>query len=806
MIFKHRTEAAKKKYSIESRFRNLNIVFFIVMAIILILVVNSIFGSITKTSSKDYARFYSIEATNILNVYLNRETALVTKVARSNALIVWFADERNMGKKATAYKEMLSYTDMLFNANLYFVINDSLNEYSIDKGVSFEKFVPFDIIRPDVEYDQWYYRCIKSENDYTLNIDIDKVTNQRRLWINHKVLYEGKLLGVFCSSLLFDAVIDEMFDQYNVNSVRGIVINEAGIIQMDSTLMDESDLELYEKGLHIQDVNDDPVLLAYIGEHLGKIKSYFTSHDKPIIFEMEKGGYSFASMVPIANTNWTVVTFFNSKSLFNVAKLRPLLFTMLAALIVYALVITLLSRNLIFIPFQKLISSLGQTEINKNGGIYGYDLQNEFGEVYRTIQNVRDRLVIQNKELHIAVENAEKANQAKSIFLSNMSHEMRTPMNVVVGLTDLMLEEKNPGVNLKENLKKISTAGNALLGLINDVLDISKIEAGKLEIMPVQYEVPSLLNDIITLNMIRIEDKPITFHLNINENLPCNLYGDDLRVKQIINNLLSNAFKYTQKGTVTLGMDCERDGSDDVQMSVWVSDTGIGIREEDQKKLFSNYSQVDTKANRRIEGTGLGLSITKMLVEQMNGEISVESEYGKGSMFRFHIKQKFVSDETVGAETAENLRSFKYSDRRKRMHEKFVRPDLSYASVLVVDDMPNNLDVSAALLGKYKMRIDCVSSGQEAIDRINDGKPVYDAIFMDHMMPGMDGVEATAKIRAIGTEYAMTIPIIALTANAIAGNEQMFLSNDFQAFLAKPINIMHLDSIVQRWIRDKSRE
>ena len=397
-------------------------------------------------------------------------------------------------------------------------------------------------------------------------------------------------------------------------------------------------------------------------------------------------------------------------------------------------------------------------------------------------------------------EETKAASRSKSAFLANMSHEMRTPMNVIVGLTDLMLEEDDSGGNLKNNLEKISTAGNTLLGLINDVLDISKIEAGKLELIPVQYEMPSLLNDIIILNMIRIESKPIAFRLDINEELPYSLYGDDLRVKQIINNLLSNAFKYTQKGTVTLGMNCKRQGSEDVRMSVWVNDTGIGIREEDLKKLFTDYSQVSTQANRQIEGTGLGLSITKMLVERMDGKIFVESEYGKGSTFRFHIRQKFVSDKTISAEVVENLCNFRYAEDKRKAAKNLVRPDLNYASVLVVDDMPNNLDVAAALLGKYKMRVDCVTSGQEAINRINSGEPVYDAIFMDHMMPGMDGVEATAKIRAIGTKYAMTIPIIALTANAIVGNEQMFLDNDFQAFLAKPINVIQLDSIVRKWI------
>jgi CheY-like chemotaxis protein len=341
------------------------------------------------------------------------------------------------------------------------------------------------------------------------------------------------------------------------------------------------------------------------------------------------------------------------------------------------------------------------------------------------------------------------------------------------------------------------------------VLDISKIEAGKLDLAPVQYCVPSLLNDIITINMIRIEEKPITFKLDIDENLPSSLFGDDLRVKQILNNLLSNAFKYTKKGTVTLGAASRRegdDGSPSEWVSFYVSDTGIGIRGEDMKKLFTDYNQVDTHANRAIEGTGLGLSITKEFVKLMGGEITVESEYGVGTTFRVRIRQGFVTDTPIGKETVENLCNFRYSDKKRQAQEKLVRPNISYARVLVVDDLPMNLDVAAGMLRKYKMQVDCASNGQDAIDLIAAAKPVYDAIFMDHMMPGMDGIETTKAIRALGTKYAENIPIIALTANAVAGNEQMFLDNGFNAFLSKPFNVMILDSIIQRWVRDKSRE
>jgi CheY-like chemotaxis protein len=289
--------------------------------------------------------------------------------------------------------------------------------------------------------------------------------------------------------------------------------------------------------------------------------------------------------------------------------------------------------------------------------------------------------------------------------------------------------------------------------------------------------------------------------LDISEKLPRTLYGDDLRVKQILNNLLSNAFKYTKTGTVTLSVDCERDGNT-VLTSFRVTDTGIGIRKEDMGRLFNDYHQVDAKANRAIEGTGLGLSITKKFVELMDGEITVESEYGKGTMFKVRIRQEFVTDDPIGKETVESLRSFRYSDEKNQEQKKLTRSDLSYARVLVVDDFPTNLDVAAGMLRKYKMEVDCVTNGQESIDLIAAGDPVYDAIFMDHMMPGMDGVEAVKAIRALDDEYARNIPIIALTANAVAESEKMFLDNGFNAFLPKPFNVMSLDAVVQRWIRD----
>jgi PAS domain S-box-containing protein len=404
-----------------------------------------------------------------------------------------------------------------------------------------------------------------------------------------------------------------------------------------------------------------------------------------------------------------------------------------------------------------------------------------------------------------AREAAEAASKAKSAFLATMSHEIRTPLNAILGLSEIQLQNDLPE-EAHADLEKIYNSGSTLLGIINDILDISKIEAGNFELIPVDYDTPSLINDTVQLNIVRIGSKPITFKLNIDDTLPARLYGDELRVKQVLNNILSNAFKYTKAGTVTLQVRWEKQEKDAVMLFA-VSDTGQGIKKEDIDKLFSEYSQLDTRANRKIEGTGLGLSITKRLVEMMNGSVEVESEYGKGSTFTVRLRQRIVEERPIGQEVAENLMSFRLIETRRSRSKNLVRTRMPYGKVLVVDDVATNLDVARGLMLPYGLTIDCVLSGPEAIEKIRREEITYDAVFMDHMMPGMDGIETTRIIRnEIGSEYAKTVPIIALTANALAGNEEMFLAAGFNAFIAKPIDIMRLDVLLNQWVRDKQTE
>ncbi|MCL2638863.1 MAG: ATP-binding protein [Oscillospiraceae bacterium] len=395
--------------------------------------------------------------------------------------------------------------------------------------------------------------------------------------------------------------------------------------------------------------------------------------------------------------------------------------------------------------------------------------------------------------LHEARHTAEAASQTKSVFLASMSHEIRTPMNAILGITDILMQNQSLPSEIEAGLDRIYNSCDMLLGIINDILDFSKIEAGKLDIIPAKYSIASLINDSAQLNMMRINSKPIEFTLEADENIPSHLIGDELRIKQVLNNLLSNAFKYTESGNVTLSVVYE---SNHLIMSV--RDTGSGMTREQLGKLFGEYSRFIDEHNRTVEGTGLGLAITHRLVELMNGEILVESEPDVGSLFTVKLFQEAIGNDVLGKESAENLRQFRMNFIKHRKRGHILRDPMPYGKVLIVDDVETNLYVASGLMKLYRLRIDTAMSGAEAIEKINSGN-VYDIIFMDHMMPEMDGIETTGKLR----ELSYSEPIIALTANAVAGQADVFLNNGFDEFISKPIDVRQLNTILNRFVRDK---
>jgi len=405
-------------------------------------------------------------------------------------------------------------------------------------------------------------------------------------------------------------------------------------------------------------------------------------------------------------------------------------------------------------------------------------------------------------ELIAAKEFAEQSNRYKSQFLSRMSHEVRTPMNAILGITEMQMQNGTLPSDIKEALGKISTSGYLLLGIINDILDMSKIEAGKLELAHLPYETASLISDAVNMNIYKYDYKPIEFSLGVDENIPVKLEGDELRIKQILNNLLSNAYKYTDKGNITMSINAEyprQEGSNQLTLVFRVSDTGQGMTREQMDKLFDEYTRFNMETNRTVEGTGLGMSITNNLVKLMNGEISVESEIDKGSVFTVRLPQVIADSNTLGKEAADNLMQFHHAqERHANKTSQMVREYMPYGRVLVVDDMETNLYVARGLMAPYCLSLETATSGFMAIEKIKAGS-TFDIIFMDHFMPKMDGIDTVKIIRELGYTY----PIIALTANALAGMAEMFMENGFDGFISKPIDIRQLNFYLNKFIRDK---
>ncbi|AEF86047.1 sensor histidine kinase with ATPase domain, two fused [Treponema primitia ZAS-2] len=521
----------------------------------------------------------------------------------------------------------------------------------------------------------------------------------------------------------------------------------------------------------------------------------------------------------------------------------------------------------------------------------------------RRVKKLTGELETARLKAEDAAARAEEAAAAKSSFLANTSHEIRTPMNAILGMTEMILR-KSPNSEIYTDAMSIKQAGESLLSIINDILDFSKIESGKMELAPAEYYFESLINDVVNIIKVRLGEKHIRFITNVDRNIPAKLYGDMIRIRQVLLNLLSNAVKYTEKGSIKLTVDGtyrgKREG-EEILLSFEVADTGYGIKETDMDKLFGDFTRFDSHRNGSIEGTGLGLAISRNICRLMGGDITVQSEYGEGSVFSAVIPQKVREEqpiaglkktedkavllyerrdvyrdslvyslENLGApykvtnreglfeelekdiwpftfvspDAADEVRKFiqernkktvmvllaKLEDdelfqdtpmisipaytvlianvlngvkeiiQEKKSSVKFTAPE---ARILIVDDISTNLNVARGLLSPYKMDITTCTSGKEAVDLVRN--TIYDMVFMDHMMPEMDGVEATAAIRSISGDYFNTLPIIALTANAVTGMKEMFLANGFSDYISKPIEIVKMDAMIAKWIPPEKR-
>ena len=393
--------------------------------------------------------------------------------------------------------------------------------------------------------------------------------------------------------------------------------------------------------------------------------------------------------------------------------------------------------------------------------------------------------------LREARDEALRANQAKSDFLANMSHEIRTPLNAILGMNEMIMREASG--NLKKYAFNVKSAGETLLSIINDILDFSKIESGKMEIVPVSYSLSSVLNDVYNMVNYKAGQKGLAFHMNVDPDIPDALIGDEVRLRQVVVNILNNAVKYTPKGSVTFTVKSQGTAENDtLELEFITQDTGIGIREEDKEKLFAKFQRLDIEKNRNIEGTGLGLTITVKLTEMMQGSISVDSIYGEGSTFTIRIPQQVEKYDPIGDF---NTRIEAALREEEHYQESFTAPQ---AHILVVDDNDMNLTVVESLLEKTRVHIHTATSGKECLQLIAQNH--YDIVFLDHMMPEMDGIETLQRAKTMTDSPCQHTPFIALTANAVAGVKEMFLAKGFNDYLAKPVDGKTLEHMVQKYL------
>ncbi len=398
-------------------------------------------------------------------------------------------------------------------------------------------------------------------------------------------------------------------------------------------------------------------------------------------------------------------------------------------------------------------------------------------------ENIIKAVEEQNKELI-------RADQAKNNFISNMSHEIRTPINAVIGMNEMIIREAE-SEKIRAYANIVKNASKLLLSIINDILDFSKIESGKMEIIPVEYDPRDIIRNTCNLVTTRLQEKALDFHLMVSPKLPCRLLGDEVRITQIIANLLSNAAKYTERGSVTFSVGEKAREHGKIALLVAVEDTGIGMKEEEMDKLFSAFTRLDEKRNRNIEGTGLGMSIVTRLLEQMGSKIDVSSVYGEGSRFSFVLEQEIVDDTPIGVFDAKQI------DTSTVKEQEDDCPKAPKAKILVIDDNRTNLMVMKALLKRTQAQVVIAESGEVGIEKLKEKN--FDLILLDHLMPQMDGIETLGKIRQMGDRYEK-VPVIALTANVVSGARDYYIGVGFSDYLEKPVEPKKLEETLRMFL------
>jgi len=713
------------------------------LAISLLLIIGAyITNTIANDFSRRLARQYSIEAAaNFLNA-TNSHFVLAQQLAYSTTISRWMAHGYNQDIRARAIEEIIGYAHNAPYIFLMFSSYKSLDVYDLRLGFTEEDFTPWWQI--EAGRDLWFFNTKYSKLPFNLNIQRSRPVDghwEVYVWTNHRMYYQGNFTGVVTAGSPFRYVFDAVFGDYDIENRRGYIIDYNGLARVDSAEL----LKILDDGLShpaiIPETADNPILSDRINVHIATVNGGAFNIGRQVCEAIPlQGKFRYASIAPIIGTNWSVVVLSSHTGIFDIVFL-PMVISVFAVLVIAVLV--------------------GNIIINKS------------------------------------LEGVEEANRAKSSFLARMSHEIRTPLSAVLGISEIELRNSYMPPHTEKAFTKIYHSAKTLLHLVNDILDFSKVESGKMSLLVKEYEVESLISDVAQLHLIYTEQKDIDFKLHIDANIPLKLKGDILRLRQIITNLLTNAFKYTETGTVSMSLSCEAESEGRVILVINVEDTGIGMSAKQIKALKSDYVRFHESVKPYIGGTGLGIPIVYSLAYLMNGQFEITSEVGKGTKTVVSIPQEVSGQAILGQDLADRMQNFDSEALTPIKDIEFMQEPLRHGKVLVVDDVDTNLYVAEAMLESFGLDVDLAESGQEAIDKITDGT-VYDIIFLDHMMPGMDGIEVIKNLHNIGYNR----PIIALTANAIKGQEEIFMENGFAGFMTKPIDIEILNSYLMRFVKN----
>ena len=598
--------------------------------------------------------------------------------------------------------------------------------------------------------------------------------------------FVGKTLVTCFMEIDMDNLLRNFSVQSNNNTTFCNIYTRDGVALTDMVLgglaSEDNLLEAMERATYDKGYSYDKVVQDFKETRSGEVSFSYNGISETLYY------------VPVHGTEW-MLTYLIRESI-----IGEQINSISDSIIIRSAVQSALTALVLIVMFLLLL--LQQRKASKEA------LEHEVSETENRVrqQELEEQLAMQeelaskSEELARALQDAEDANRAKSRFVSNMSHEIRTPITAILGMNEMIRRECD-NENILSYADNISIAGESLLGIISDILDFSKIEAGRMELMEDSYSPRELIGDLYNLIHFRAEAKGLNLLFNVDPTIPKTLVGDELRVKQIVTNLLTNAVKYTQKGNVTLDVRCEGKDTESnrVRLRFTVSDTGMGIKAEEMDKLFVPFDRLDVANTRSIEGAGLGLSISRQLLHMMDSELKVESIYGNGSKFYFSIRQKIEGSGEIGefkpAVISKTARS------RESSRRYFTAPG---RRILVVDDMPMNLQVLTGLLKRSEMIIDTASGGKECISRF--GENDYDLVFLDYRMPEIDGIETLHRLKEIYPEKTARTPIIALTASAILGDKEKLLKEGFTDYLSKPVVIADMEEMMSRYIGNVSRE